>query len=67
MVVQLFLPYILIAATLFTISVYAQCENPSVRREWRQFSTEEKAEWISAVKVSAPLPYSCMLAVASGY
>ena len=37
---------------LLTASTYARCENPSVRREWRQFSTDEKAEWISAVKVS---------------
>ena len=29
----------------------AQCIEPSIRREWRQFSTEEKTAWISAVKV----------------
>jgi hypothetical protein len=27
------------------------CTTPEVRREWRAFSTEEKAEWIRAVKV----------------
>jgi tyrosinase len=27
------------------------CTKPAVRREWRAFSTEEKAEWIRAVKV----------------
>ena len=28
------------------------CTKPAVRREWRAFSTEEKAEWIRAVNVS---------------
>ena len=28
------------------------CTKPTVRREWRAFSTEEKAEWIRAIKVS---------------
>ena len=27
------------------------CTKPAVRREWRAFSTEEKAEWIRAIKV----------------
>jgi hypothetical protein len=27
------------------------CTQPAVRREWRAFSTEEKAEWIRAIKV----------------
>jgi hypothetical protein len=27
------------------------CTKPAVRREWRAFSTEEKAEWIRAVNV----------------
>ena len=27
------------------------CANPAVRKEWRAFSTEEKAEWIRAVNV----------------
>jgi tyrosinase len=27
------------------------CIKPAVRREWRTFSTEEKAEWIRAVNV----------------
>ena len=27
------------------------CTKPAVRREWRAFSTEEKAEWIHAIKV----------------
>lgn len=27
------------------------CTKPTVRREWRAFSTEEKAEWIRAIKV----------------
>jgi hypothetical protein len=28
------------------------CTNPAVRKEWRAFSTKEKAEWIRAVNVS---------------
>ena len=28
------------------------CTKPTVRREWRAFSTEEKAEWIRAIEVS---------------
>ena len=27
------------------------CTEPKVRREWRAFSTKEKAEWIRAIKV----------------
>jgi hypothetical protein len=27
------------------------CTKPAVRREWRAFSTEEKAEWIRAINV----------------
>lgn len=27
------------------------CTNPAVRREWRTFSTKEKAEWIRAINV----------------
>jgi hypothetical protein len=27
------------------------CAGPAVRREWRAFSTEEKADWIRAVNV----------------
>src|SRR6267154_1295447 len=27
------------------------CTKPTVRREWRAFSTEEKAEWIRAINV----------------
>jgi hypothetical protein len=27
------------------------CTNPKVRREWRAFSTKEKAEWIRAINV----------------
>ena len=27
------------------------CTKPAIRREWRAFTTEEKAEWIRAVNV----------------
>ncbi|KAI0030268.1 Di-copper centre-containing protein [Vararia minispora EC-137] len=36
----------------------ANCTNPSVRREWRTFTTEEKSEWISAVKCLSDLPHN---------
>jgi tyrosinase len=32
------------------------CADPAVRREWRAFSTEEKAEWIRAVNVRNDIP-----------
>ena len=40
--------------TLFAQPVTAQsrCSNPSVRREWRSLTSDERAEWITAVKVS---------------
>ncbi|KAJ7810278.1 Di-copper centre-containing protein [Mycena olivaceomarginata] len=31
----------------------AKCLNPSVRREWRSFTNNEKAEWITSRQVSA--------------
>ena len=31
------------------------CENPSVRREWRALSVDERAEWIEAVNVRLSL------------
>jgi hypothetical protein len=27
------------------------CTKPAIRREWRAFTTEEKAEWIRAINV----------------
>ncbi|KAF8477673.1 Di-copper centre-containing protein [Russula ochroleuca] len=38
------------------------CKNPQVRREWRAFSTDEKAEWIRAVKCLSTLPHNPALA-----
>ena len=32
------------------------CTKPVVRKEWRAFSTEQKAEWISAVNVRMRIP-----------
>ncbi|KAL5536597.1 hypothetical protein ACEPAF_420 [Sanghuangporus sanghuang] len=40
----------------------AQCIEPSIRREWRQFSTEEKSAWISAVKCLTTFPHTDLLA-----
>ncbi len=40
------------------------CTKPAVRREWRTFSTEEKAEWIRAVNVGIDTPYIGHLAEA---
>ena len=31
------------------------CYNPSVRKEWRSFSSQEKAAWIQAVNVRVQL------------
>ncbi|KAI0271790.1 Di-copper centre-containing protein [Russula aff. rugulosa BPL654] len=33
------------------------CTEPEVRREWRAFSTKEKAEWIRAIKCLSKLPH----------
>ena len=48
---------VLAAAALAGPSVVAQkgCTNPSIRREWRSMSPQERAEWIDAVKVEHPL------------
>lgn len=31
------------------------CDNPSVRKEWRAFNSQEKAAWIQAVNVRVQL------------
>ncbi|KIK69068.1 hypothetical protein GYMLUDRAFT_635011 [Collybiopsis luxurians FD-317 M1] len=36
---------------------HAACTNPAVRKEWRTLSTEERANWISAVKCLSELPH----------
>ena len=43
-----------LAVTLFGQSVTAtvHCSNPSVCREWRSLTSNERAEWIAAVKVN---------------
>ncbi|KAJ3794150.1 Di-copper centre-containing protein [Lentinula aff. detonsa] len=48
----------LLLGALFTVSINAQCTNPTVRREWRALSTDEKAAWISAVKCLAASPHN---------
>jgi len=47
----------LAAVALLGQSVTAQtrCPNPSVRREWRNLPSNERAEWINAVKVKRPV------------
>ncbi|EIM81714.1 Di-copper centre-containing protein [Stereum hirsutum FP-91666 SS1] len=46
------------ATTLFASSAQAAaCETPSIRREWRTFSTEEKTAWIAAVNCLSNLPH----------
>ena len=35
----------------------SRCETISVRREWRQLSKSEKADWLSAVNVGPLLRY----------
>lgn len=52
-------PLLLAAATALLVSPAqaATCETPSVRREWRTFSTYEKADWIAAVNCLSNLPH----------
>ncbi|KAF8495782.1 Di-copper centre-containing protein [Russula emetica] len=38
------------------------CTKPAVRKEWRAFSTEEKAEWIRAVNCLSKQPHDSALA-----
>lgn len=40
-----------VIATMLGLSE-AVCTHPSVRKEWRKLSKAERADWISAVKVS---------------
>ena len=53
MLVYRFVKLALAAVTLFgqSAAAHTQCDNPSVRREWRTLSADERAEWIDAVKV----------------
>ncbi|KAF9780434.1 Di-copper centre-containing protein [Thelephora terrestris] len=44
----------------FLVSVVAghdSCQNPRVRREWRSFELDERAEWIRAVNCLASTPH----------
>lgn len=34
----------------------SSCQNPKVRREWRQLSADEQAEWIRAMNVRSQYP-----------
>ncbi|PBK84708.1 Di-copper centre-containing protein [Armillaria gallica] len=34
------------------------CRNPSVRKEWRSLTDDEKADWISSIKCLAHLPHN---------
>jgi len=36
----------------WNIRIPKRCVNPSIRKEWRTLTADEKADWISAVKVS---------------
>jgi tyrosinase len=48
---------VLICVLLLIIDVHAKCVNPSVRREWRQLSQDERADWIDAVRCLNKLPH----------
>lgn len=39
-------------------AVNKTCQNPTVRREWRSLPPQERAQWITAVKVNCPLRMS---------
>ena len=43
--------FLLFIGTAATSARAALCENPSVRKEWRALSVDERAEWIEAVNV----------------
>ncbi|KAL5492742.1 hypothetical protein ACEPAI_4189 [Sanghuangporus weigelae] len=49
-------------STFGSLLSVAQCIEPSIRREWRQISTEEKSAWISAVKCLTTFPHTDSLA-----
>jgi len=38
-------------AAVASVRAAAHCSNPGVRKEWRTLSTDERAEWITAVNV----------------
>ncbi|KAI9328394.1 hypothetical protein BDR26DRAFT_900845 [Obelidium mucronatum] len=52
------LKYLLIAAIALVGAVNAACTTPKLRREWSQLSQDEKAAYISAVKVITSPPES---------
>ncbi len=43
------------------------CTKPSIRREWRAFSTQEKAEWIRAVNVRMESPLASVVLLKTVY
>ncbi|KIK60139.1 hypothetical protein GYMLUDRAFT_43894 [Collybiopsis luxurians FD-317 M1] len=51
-------PSLLLSLLLAVLTVDAQCIEPSVRREWRTLTTDEKAAWISAVKCLGSSPHN---------
>ena len=53
MLVYRFAKLALVAAALLgqSAATRTRCSNPSVRREWRAMSPDERAGWINAVKV----------------
>ena len=36
-----------------SVTVRPGCSNPTVRQEWRSLTRQERAEWITAVKVDS--------------
>jgi hypothetical protein len=43
--------FTLFIGTALTTVRAALCESPSMRKEWRALSVDERAEWIKAVNV----------------
>ena len=52
-----------VGAAVASVRAQPVCSNPSVRREWRALSTDEKAEWIWAVKVRICLSVASRLKI----
>ena len=49
------LSVLLVFLTIVSLVVGTPCTKPSIRKEWRAFSTQEKTAWIRALNVRMKL------------
>ena len=47
-------PVLFFCHLVSTAAIGNTCQNPKVRREWRQLSPSERTEWMNAVNVLTP-------------